>query len=72
MPVMGHPPNVVSDITLHSFLNQVLDFNRNNPQAPKGVKLDFKSIEVFRGSETMLRSLWDSVKFTYYTSKDLF
>lgn len=61
-PVMGHPPNVVSDITLQSFLTKILDFNRDKDERNrKGVKLDFKSIEVFEGSLSMLTSLWDSV-----------
>lgn len=60
---MGHPPNVVSDLTLHSFLNQVLDYNLQNPNQQKGVKLDFKSIEVFSGSKLLLQELWEKVYF---------
>lgn len=60
-PIMGHPPNNVSDLTLSSFLDQILQFNNQHPDATKGVKLDFKSIEVFAGSLNMLISLWDKV-----------
>lgn len=60
-PIMGHPPNVVSDLTLSSFLDQILQFNNQHPDATKGVKLDFKTIEVFTGSLNMLNSLWDKV-----------
>lgn len=59
---MGHPPSITSDITLQSFLTQILEFNRpKEEQNRKGVKLDFKSIEVFEGSLNMLKSLWESV-----------
>lgn len=64
---MGHPPNNVSDLTLSSFLDQILQFNNQHPDATKGVKLDFKSIEVFTGSLNMLISLWDKVsRFAVY------
>lgn len=58
---MGHPPATVSDITLSSFLNQILEFNNKKVDAKKGVKLDFKSIEVFSGSLDMLTNLWTKV-----------
>jgi Uncharacterized conserved protein (DUF2181) len=61
LPVMGHPPATTSDITLENFLNDILNFNKVNPSKQKGVKLDFKSIEVFEGSLPLLRSLWASV-----------
>lgn len=63
-PIMAHPPAIVSDISLDKFLGQILDFNNEKEiQNKKGVKLDFKSIEAFEGSLTMLKSLWDSVSF---------
>lgn len=71
-PVMGHPPNNVSDITLESFLSQVLAHNRRNRNgATKGVKLDFKSIEVFRGSEAMLQSLWPQMDYPVWINADI-
>lgn len=73
-PVMGHPPNTVSDITLESFLNQILAFNTANDASKKGVKLDFKSIEVFQGSLEMLTSLWSrvSARSAFYSSIYIF
>ncbi|XP_050430234.1 protein FAM151B isoform X2 [Adelges cooleyi] len=38
--IMGHPPNVVSDLSLQEFLH---DWNRTT----KGLKLDFKSTDAF-------------------------
>lgn len=61
-PVMGHPPIETSDISLSSFLQQILTFNNAHSGATKGVKLDFKTIEVFSGSLDLLISLWDQVK----------
>ncbi|KQS70724.1 protein FAM151B [Drosophila erecta] len=54
MPVMAHPPATISDITLAQFLYQIMEFNRAHEGQEKGVKLDFKSIEVFEGSLDIL------------------
>lgn len=61
-PVMGHPPNTESDISLRTFLKNILEFNRNSKNKSKGVKLDFKSTEVFDKSLPILLDLWDSVR----------
>ncbi|XP_052854450.1 protein FAM151B isoform X1 [Drosophila gunungcola] len=54
MPVMAHPPAIISDLTLAEFLKQIMAFNRDHEGQEKGVKLDFKSIEVFEGSLDIL------------------
>ncbi|KAL5290585.1 FAM151B family protein [Megaselia abdita] len=59
-PVMGHPPMQSSDITLNDFLLKIFEFNRNSVIS-KGVKLDFKSIEVFESSVNILDQLWEKV-----------
>uniref|UniRef100_V5I8P8 Menorin-like domain-containing protein n=1 Tax=Anoplophora glabripennis TaxID=217634 RepID=V5I8P8_ANOGL len=58
IPVMGHPPSNTSDLSLENFLTTIDLFNTNatNTTTRKGVKLDFKSIEVFNASITLLRS----------------
>lgn len=61
IPVMGHPPANVSDITLETFLTKILDYNTLNPDRQKGVKLDFKSTVVYEGSIGILNSLWKRV-----------
>lgn len=70
-PIMGHPPNNVSDLTLSSFLDQILQFNNQHPDATKGVKLDFKSIEVFTGSLNMLIRMWDKVSGSYSDKQNI-
>ncbi|KAH8266633.1 hypothetical protein KR018_004793, partial [Drosophila ironensis] len=54
VPVMAHPPANISDLTLAEFLNQIMEFNREHEGQEKGIKLDFKSIEVFEGSLDIL------------------
>ncbi|CAH1183014.1 unnamed protein product [Ceutorhynchus assimilis] len=48
-PIMAHDPNVTSNLTLHSFLQQIKDSNANavSNSTRKGAKLDFKTIEAF-------------------------
>ncbi|XP_055916717.1 protein FAM151B [Eupeodes corollae] len=70
LPVMGHPPAQTSDISLESFLHQILHFN-NNTNRKKGVKLDFKSIEVFEGSLAMLQDLWSSMTYPIWLNADI-
>lgn len=70
-PVMGHPPNTESDITLQSFLSQVMTYNRQHANSTKGVKLDFKSIEVFRGSEAMLQTMWPLMDYPVWINADI-
>ncbi|XP_055849073.1 protein FAM151B isoform X2 [Episyrphus balteatus] len=70
LPVMGHPPKQTSDISLESFLRQILDFN-NKTDHKKGVKLDFKSIEVFEGSLALLHGLWSSMTYPIWLNADI-
>ncbi|KAH8413273.1 hypothetical protein KR009_009552, partial [Drosophila setifemur] len=65
LPVMAHPPANTSDLTLEDFLNKIMDFNREHEGQEKGVKLDFKSIEVFEGSLDILDANIPSVSMTY-------
>lgn len=58
IPIMAHPPNNISDLSLESFLSQILNYNTNNHSKQKGIKLDFKSIEVFEASQPIINSLW--------------
>lgn len=44
LPIMAHPPNLTSDISLEGFLSQIIAFNQNaSKENQKGVKLDFKT-----------------------------
>ncbi|KAK9876695.1 hypothetical protein WA026_014074 [Henosepilachna vigintioctopunctata] len=49
IPIMGHPPNNVSDLSLSQFVSIVDEFNKRNA-AKKGIKLDFKCIEAFESA----------------------
>lgn len=62
---MAHPPATTSDISLESFLNQILEFNNNltDKALMKGVKLDFKTTEVFSDSLQLLISLWSTMNY---------
>lgn len=72
-PVMAHPPTTTSDISLKSFLNQILMFNeRSLKENQKGVKLDFKSIEVFQNSLPLLKELWSTMKYPVWINADIF
>lgn len=64
-PVMGHPPSNESDISLRTFLNTILEFNKNSKNKTKGVKLDFKSTKVFEQSLPLLIGLWGSVSIIF-------
>ncbi|XP_028138418.2 protein FAM151B [Diabrotica virgifera virgifera] len=60
IPIMAHPPNKTSDLSLQDFLDQISDFNEqagiNNRQG-KGVKLDFKETVAFTSSIEILKRL---------------
>jgi hypothetical protein len=60
-PIMAHPPLNKSDITLNEFMRQIKSHNANVPKDDrKGVKLDFKSIEVFTQSLDILNEFFTS------------
>lgn len=59
IPIMSHPPKNESDLSLQEFLTRILAFNVKN--GTKGVKLDFKTIEVFNESLPLLKNLWKKV-----------
>src|SRR5690349_20177560 len=72
-PVMAHPPNNSSDISLKSFLTQILDFNKETTtDKQKGVKLDFKSTDVFTNSLPMLNELWSTMNYPVWINADIF
>lgn len=72
-PIMAHPPTNSSDISLESFLTQVLDFNNANvKEKQKGVKLDFKSTDVYTKSLPMLIELWDVMDYPVWINADIY
>ena len=72
-PIMAHPPNVTSDISLKSFLIQIMDFNNaTTKEKQKGVKLDFKSTDVFENSLPMLIDLWITMNYPVWINADIY
>jgi len=72
-PIMAHPPETTSDISLHNFLNQVLNFNSGKTkEEQKGVKLDFKSTDVFQNSLPMLIELWGIMDYPVWINADIY
>lgn len=71
IPVMGHPPSTDSDITLETFLGNILNHNAAHQNQTKGVKLDFKSTQVFLKSVDLLERLWPTMKFPVWINADI-
>lgn len=80
-PVMGHPPSGAvspppiqsSDISLVTFLTQILNFNKQTTNdKQKGVKLDFKSTDVFQNSLPMLNQLWPVMDYPVWINADIY
>lgn len=61
VPIMAHPPNTTSNLSLETFLRTISVHNIEHPNNVKGVKLDFKSIESFDGALNLLKSIWQLV-----------
>ncbi|KAH1026669.1 hypothetical protein HUJ05_000302 [Dendroctonus ponderosae] len=59
IPIMGHPPQNTSDLSLEGFLAQVQSFDSTSNSSKKGIKLDFKTIEVLEASKNIVRSVAD-------------
>ncbi|XP_034247808.1 protein FAM151B [Thrips palmi] len=71
-PVMGHPPADSSDLSLLEFLRSVTAFNTDHQDAPKGIKLDFKSIEVFeKALEFLKQNFKDVPAFPVWLNADI-
>ena len=65
-PVMAHHPDVDSNLTLHSFLTQTT-------KSTKGIKLDFKTIEVVEPSLKMVQNITvrKNVKIPIWLNADI-
>uniref|UniRef100_A0A7S2Y3P6 Menorin-like domain-containing protein n=1 Tax=Fibrocapsa japonica TaxID=94617 RepID=A0A7S2Y3P6_9STRA len=63
LPIMSHPPDIYSDLSLVEFLEQVVGFNKSLPTgedscSPMGVKLDFKDPESVSFGLDALEKIW--------------
>lgn len=63
IPIMGHPPGNTSDLSLEQFLNTVQLYNSHNQNNTRGVKLDFKTIDVFESAIEILDHFYVDVRF---------
>ncbi|XP_036328348.1 protein FAM151B [Rhagoletis pomonella] len=71
LPVMAHPPANSSDLSLLEFLLRILEHNEEHVDDAKGVKLDFKSIEVFEGSLDILSQLIPLMSHPVWLNADI-
>jgi hypothetical protein len=53
IPVMAHPPDNTSDLSLDGFLTEVVTYTQTGHRC--GIKLDFKTVEVLAPSLTILQ-----------------
>ncbi|XP_015598599.1 protein FAM151B isoform X2 [Cephus cinctus] len=65
IPIMGHPPANKSDLSLEQFINTVA------ANGKKGVKLDFKTTEVFNQSLSILAKLHKNMTFPVWLNADI-
>ncbi|XP_030048165.1 protein FAM151B isoform X2 [Microcaecilia unicolor] len=63
-PIMAHPPQTDSDITLWEWLNEVVKTN-------KGIKLDFKSLEAVKPSMVLLDQVKTCLKRPVWINADI-
>ena len=61
IPIMCHPPNQTSDLSLDNFIKQIIEFNESYKTYEKGFKLDFKSTEVVENSKQVLQKYNEKV-----------
>ncbi|XP_068973755.1 protein FAM151B isoform X2 [Bombus flavifrons] len=66
IPIMAHPPESKSNLSLDDFLNTVIKRN-----VTKGIKLDFKSIDAFNASISILEKVRNNTKFPVFLNADI-
>ncbi|KAM7354699.1 protein FAM151B isoform 3-T7 [Cochliomyia hominivorax] len=72
LPIMAHPPAKTSDLSLDSFLLQIKQYNdKHSKEMKKGIKLDFKSIEVFEGSLKTLQEKIPEMTYPIWLNADI-
>ncbi|NWR75465.1 F151B protein, partial [Centropus unirufus] len=63
-PIMAHPPETDSDITLEEWLTEIISTD-------KGIKLDFKSLEAVRPSMELLEHVKQDLKRPVWINADI-
>jgi len=69
VPIMAHPPQTTSNLTLAEFLDLVVQ--ANNLGTKKGIKLDFKFIEIVAPSLDILKELESQLTFPLWLNADI-
>lgn len=69
VPIMAHPPQNESDLTLEEFMNTVIAASSKGIR--KGVKLDFKFIEIVSPSLDILKTVEDKFHFPVWLNADI-
>ncbi|XP_063990097.1 protein FAM151B-like isoform X2 [Diachasmimorpha longicaudata] len=65
VPIMAHPPDTTSDLSLGDFLSQALE------TPISGIKLDFKTIEAFKASLPILKEYRDKMLVPIMLNADI-
>ncbi|XP_011702125.1 PREDICTED: protein FAM151B isoform X2 [Wasmannia auropunctata] len=65
IPIMAHPPNTESDLSLEEFLNIT------NTNGSKGIKLDFKTNDAFNNSKSILKKWQPILKRPVFLNADI-
>jgi len=68
-PIMAHPPTNTSDLSFGEFIFQVVNATANG--AKKGIKLDFKSIDVVEPALKMMQRYAKSITFPVMLNADV-
>ena len=68
-PIMAHAPANTSDLSLEQFLESVLASTQSGEK--KGIKLDFKFLDVVEPSLVMLDNLRDKLNFPVWLNADI-
>ena len=68
-PIMAHPPDTESDLSLELFLETVLLATEGG--AKKGIKLDFKSLDILQPSLETLQRLQSRLVFPVWLNADI-
>ncbi|GIY66217.1 protein FAM151B [Caerostris darwini] len=66
VPIMAHPPDTSSDISLEMWIDRVIHQNTG-----KGVKLDFKSLDVVESSLLILQRYTEQLNFSLWLNADI-
>lgn len=69
-PIMAHPPANTSDLSLRQFLDFVLASTKESGKK-KGIKLDFKLLEVVRPSLEILDQMRDKLRMPLWLNADI-